>query len=302
MDNQFYRQLLDSIADGVYFVDRQRRITFWNRGAERISGYASREVLGRSCADNILRHVDAAGTQLCLNCCPLEAVVKDWHMREAQVFLHHKLGHRVPVEVRATAMRDERGEILGAVEIFNSNVKQINVLEEIQKLRKEVLTDPLTGIGNRRYAEISLSECERDEKEHGIPFAVLLADIDHFKAVNDTWGHEAGDKVLQMVARVLSGGLRGLDAACRWGGEEFLIVSRNMTCEGLKALGERLRMLTEHSWIDQGENRITVTASLGGAVSTPGEPAHDVVRRADAQLYRSKEGGHNLVSIDCRPL
>lgn len=298
MDNQFYKQLLDSIADGVYFVDRERRITFWNRGAERISGYAAREVLGRSCADNILRHVDATGAQLCQNCCPLEAVVMDGNMREAQVFLHHKLGHRVPVEVRATAMRDDKGEILGAVEIFNSNVKQINVLEEIQKLRKEVLTDALTGIGNRRYAEIRLSECERDEREHGVSFAVLFADIDHFKVVNDTWGHEAGDKILQMVARVLSGGLRGLDSACRWGGEEFVVITRNMTCEGLKALGERLRVLIEHSWFDHGDDRIAVTASFGGAISTPGESAQDVLRRADAQLYRSKEGGRNLVSID----
>lgn len=297
MEMEFYRQLLDSIADGVYFVDRDRRVTFWNRGAERISGYSAREVVGRSCADNILRHVDASGRQLCVAGCPLEGVIADGAMREAQVFLHHKLGHRVAVDVRATPMRGSKGEILGAVEIFNSNAKQVNVLEEIQKLRKEVLTDPLTGIGNRRYAEMRLADCEKDHKDYGVPFAVLFVDIDHFKHVNDTWGHDVGDKVLRMVAGVLSNALRGLDAACRWGGEEFVVVTRNLSEDGLAKLGERLRMLVEHSWFEQGDERISVTASFGGALSQAGESGLDVVRRADIQVYKSKEEGRNRVSI-----
>ena len=298
METEFYRQVLDSIADGVYFVDRERRVTFWNRGAERISGYAAGEVIGRSCADNILRHVDASGKQLCVTGCPLEAVIADGTMREAQVFLHHKLGHRVPVDVRATAMRGSKGEILGAVEIFNSNAKQVNVLEEIQKLRKEILTDPLTGIGNRRYAEMRLSECEKDQKDYGISFAVLFVDIDHFKDVNDTWGHDVGDKVLCMVAKAMSNALRGLDVVCRWEGEEFVVITRNMSADGLGNLGERLRMLVEYSWVDHGGKMISVTASFGGALSRAGESGLDVVRRADSQVYRSKEEGRNRVSID----
>jgi diguanylate cyclase (GGDEF)-like protein/PAS domain S-box-containing protein len=298
MEGRFYRELLDAIADGVYFVDKERRITFWNKGAERISGYAAEEVMGRSCADNILRHVDLSGTNLCLEGCPLGAVMRDGAMREVQVYLHHKLGHRVPVEVRATAMRGEDSEIRGAVEVFTSAARQLNVLEEIQKLRKEVITDPLTGIGNRRYAEIRLYECQGDQKDYGIPFGVLLADIDHFKAVNDRWGHEAGDKVLQMTARALSNGLRGMDAVCRWGGEEFLVVTRNIALEGLKELAERLRLLVEHSWLDWEGGRIAVTASFGGAVSREGESASDLLNRADVQLYGSKEGGRNRVSID----
>jgi len=298
MERDFYKQVLDSIADGVYFVDTERRITFWNKGAERLSGYTAQEVLGKSCADNILRHVDASGTELCLKGCPLAAVVQDGLMREAQVFMHHKLGHRIPVEVRATAMRDSRGKILGAVEIFNKTVQDLDVLKEIESLRREVLTDPLTGIGNRRYAEIRLSECEKDASDYGVSFGVLFVDIDHFKAVNDTWGHGIGDRVLRMVASVLANGVRTLDAVCRWGGEEFVIVTRNISREGLHALSERLRMLIERSWIDHGPRRIAVTASFGGALSHPGEPAQNVVHRADAQLYRSKANGRNQVSLD----
>ncbi|MGQ9748311.1 PAS domain-containing protein [Desulfosoma sp.] len=156
MDEAFFKRLLDSMADGVYFVDAQRRITFWNKAAERISGYTAQEVLGKSCADNLLRHVDESGRELCVEGCPVAAVIRDGRMRKAQVYMHHKLGHRVPVVVRATALPYDAGRILGAVEIFHAAFEKVDILQEIQKLRKEVLTDPLTGVGNRRYAEIRL--------------------------------------------------------------------------------------------------------------------------------------------------
>lgn len=298
LDESFYKSLLDSMADGVYFVDADRKITFWNKAAERISGYAGREVLGRSCADNVLRHVDESGRELCVEGCPLAAVVQDGRMRDARVYMHHKLGHRMPVDIRATAMRDNAGKIIGAVEIFHTPSEKVNILEEIQKLRKEVLTDPLTGVGNRRYAEMRLEECQKDEREYGVPYGALFVDIDHFKAVNDTWGHGVGDKVLRMVAEVLGGAVRSLDTVCRWGGEEFLVLCRNISEEGLRALGERLRMLIEKSWLDHQGKRIAVTASLGGSLSRPGEAAEDVVERADRQLYRSKTEGRNRLSVE----
>ncbi len=136
MDEAFYKSLLDSMADGVYFVDTDRRITSWNKAAERITGYTAREVLGRSCADNVLRHVDESGRELCVAGCPLAAVVQDGRMREARVYLHHKLGHRTPVDVRATAMRDAAGKIMGAVEIFHAASERLNILEEIEKAPK----------------------------------------------------------------------------------------------------------------------------------------------------------------------
>lgn len=298
MENDFYRELLNNIAEGVYFVDRERRVTFWNKGAERISGYTAQEVIGSRCADNILRHVDVQGNPLCANGCPLLAVMEDGAMREAEVFMHHKHGHRMPVVVRAVPMRDASGSVIGAAETFFSNVKNINVLEDIEKLRQEALADPLTGVGNRRYADIRLQECEETMRGHGVPFGVLFVDLDHFKRVNDTWGHEAGDKVLRMAAQTLASALRTLDAVCRWGGEEFVVVAPNITFDALRILAERLRMLVENSWLDHEGERISVTASFGAAVSRQEETAAQVVSRADRQVYMSKEAGRNRVHLD----
>lgn len=89
MDESFYRKLIDNLQDAVYFVDRNRVATYWNTAAERISGYLAPDVLGSSCADNILRHVDEEGRRLCLDGCPLAAVMEDGRVREMEVYMHH---------------------------------------------------------------------------------------------------------------------------------------------------------------------------------------------------------------------
>lgn len=298
MDRDFYKEILESLSDGVYFTDLNRKITYWNKAAERLSGYSAAETLGKSCADNILRHVDADGNHLCVSGCPLAATIEDGKVRETSVFLHHKFGHRVPVFVRASPMRDADGEISGAVEVFTDNSKNINMLHEMEELRKEVLTDQLTQVGNRRYAHIMMERLEQSFQTEKVSFGVLFIDVDHFKRVNDTWGHDVGDVVLQMVAKTLTAALRPLDVVCRWGGEEFVILVPNISSAALPGLAERIRMLVEQSWATQGQERISVTASFGGAISLDGEDAASVVARADKQVYLSKDSGRNCVHID----
>ncbi len=297
MDQEFYKKLLDSITDGVYFVDPDRKVTYWNKAAERISGYSAQEILGHGCGENILRHVDDSGNHLCLHGCPLAATMQDGKRREANVYLHHKSGHRVPVIVRTLPMRDASGNITGAAEVFVSN-RSIDMLGEIEQLRKEALTDPLTGIGNRRYADITLERLDQSMREGSVPFGVLFIDIDNFKHINDTWGHHVGDRVLTIVAKTLTAALRPFDVTCRWGGEEFVVLINNTTVEGLKTLAERLRMLVEQSWMNHEDGRIQMTASIGAALSGMGEPAISVVQRADRQLYLCKNSGRNCIHMN----
>lgn len=239
MSNLSYEKLLDSLFDGVYYVDKSKSITFWNKGAERITGYLKSGVMGSCCANNILRHIDSNGRELCIEGCPLSATLIDGKTRQAEVFLHHKLGHRVPVSARITPVRDDEGNINGAIEIFTDNSDSLQILKELESLKKEAYLDALTGVGNRRYGEMSLNSRIYDWETHCTPFGVIFLDIDHFKMFNDNYGHKTGDDVLVMVGKSVSNTLRKMDVAIRWGGEEFMILLPDVTRKVLGIVAER---------------------------------------------------------------
>jgi len=217
----FYKDLVDNLYDGVYFVDLDRRITYWNRGAERITGYSAAQVVGCRCSDNLLMHVDYLGTGLCGAGCPLAATCLDGRAREAEVFLRHRDGHRVPVQVRASPMRDAEDRIVGAVEVFTDRSTQSDLEHRAEELRRMALLDHLTEVANRRYLEMLIESRLAELERYGWPLGVLFVDVDHFKEVNDTYGHTAGDHVLRMVARTLASAARSFDVVGRWGGRSF---------------------------------------------------------------------------------
>jgi diguanylate cyclase (GGDEF)-like protein/PAS domain S-box-containing protein len=296
----FYKDVLDNLHDAVYFVDRERRITYWNRAAERITGYTAEEVMGRCCADNILMHVSEQGARLCLGMCPLAHSMQDGQLREETLYLHHKDGHRVPVAVRVAPIRDPHGTITGAAELFNDASQQLASLKRIEELEELALVCPLTKVGNRRHAETVL-EARLDEFErYGWPCGVMLLDIDHFKQVNDQYGHDVGDAVLRMVARTVAGSLRSFDFVGRWGGEEFVVTAPNVTTATLKTLAQRTRALVETSQLSSGSSLLRVTVSIGGTLMAKDDTVASVVKRADTCLYRSKETGRNRVTIGGR--
>lgn len=122
---------------------------------------------------------------------------------------------------------------------------------------------------------------------------MLLVDIDRFKAVNDTWGHGVGDKVLKMVARTLVGCVRVGDAVVRWGGEEFLVLVPEADAPLLADLAERMRQLVERSWVVVPDDHLSVTVSVGGALVRPGDRPLELVARADQRLFECKNTGRN---------
>jgi diguanylate cyclase (GGDEF)-like protein/PAS domain S-box-containing protein len=297
-ETDFYKNIIDNLYDGVYFVDRDRKITYWNRGAERITGYAGEQVVGRHCRDNLLNHVTANGVSLCQDHCPLAAVMQDGNPREAEVYLHHANGHRVPVMVRATALRDEAGNIVGAVETFSNNSTVVSVRRRLNEMHQIARTDSLTRIGNRQHVEgrirAVIAEFENGQSMAGL----LFMDIDHFKRINDTYGHDVGDLALCMVSNTLRLALRVTDSVGRWGGEEFVAILYDISNEAaLFATAEKVRSLIESSRLDIEGHSLTVTASIGATLLYSNDTPESLVRRADSLMYRSKQAGGNRVIV-----
>lgn len=291
------RMLLDNLSEGVYFTDTKRRIQYWNGGAEQITGYNAVEVLGHCCADNILMHTDTEGISLCQELCPLAATMADFENRTARVYLHHKEGHRLPVIVTTAAIRDEKGELVGGLETFHDATMEMSALAQVEELTTQALLCPLTGVGNRRYAEQVLETKFHEMNRSASSLGIIFIDIDHFKLINDTYGHGIGDVVLKMVARTLANAMRTYDFLARWGGEEFIAVLPNLDHRSLGSFSERLRALVEKSSATFNDEGVRVTISLGAVVAQPLDELEQVINRADALMYQSKRDGRNRATI-----
>ncbi|MGE5235033.1 MAG: diguanylate cyclase [Acidobacteriota bacterium] len=294
----FFRSILDSFSDGVYFVNRDRVITYWNRGAERITGYPAETVMGTHCSDDLLVHVDSSGRQLCHGLCPVAATIDDRCPRDSRLFLHHRDGHRVPVRVRVAPLLDPDGEVVGAIEVFHDDSETMAALERIDELQRAAYVDTLTGLANRAYTEITLRARLDEMARYGWPCGVLFLDIDHFKEVNDRHGHEAGDRALKTVAATLAKSARSFDLIGRWGGEEFLAVVANVDLGALAALAERFRALVEASRVNAAGVTLPITVSVGATLARRTDTVGHLVDRADALMYRSKTAGRNRVTVE----
>ena len=297
LDNVQLADVLENLHDGLYCTDTHRVITFWNHAAERITGYTAAEVLGRSCAANILVHVDTDGRSLCRGLCPLAMTMADSVGREAEVFLRHKDGHRVPVLVRTGPLKDRAGQVVGGIELFTdlSNILANN--SRVRELEQLALLDNLTQLANRTYLLREIEARFEEMRRYGIPFGLLFMDIDFFKRFNDTYGHDVGDEVLKLVASTFTANSRTFDVYGRWGGEEFVGVVRNIDADNLEALGNRMRVLVNQSFLMHDEARLGVSISLGATVAHRDDTAESLIKRADTLLYRSKQEGRNRLTL-----
>ncbi len=295
--DDIHKLVLDNLYDGVYFTDTDRRITYWNKAAERITGFTAAEVMGRHCHDNILNHVDEDGTQLCFGPCPLANCMRDNQLREREIYLHHKDGHRIPVLVRVAPVHDAKGNLLGAVEIFSDRFSHDEMRNRVEELERRAMMDGLTKTATRGYTETVIRQRLEEYRRYGWSFGILFFDIDNFKRLNDTYGHAAGDKVLAMTARTLLYNVRSFDLVGRWGGEEFVVAVRASDAESLRKLASKLWRLVGSSVLHEGEMVLAATVSVGATLILPGDTAESVVARADSLMYESKRGGKNRVTV-----
>jgi diguanylate cyclase (GGDEF)-like protein len=171
---------------------------------------------------------------------------------------------------------------------------RIGTVRAFQRTQLQASTDGLTGLVNRRTVETQL----RGLIKHGRPFALAIADLDHFKQLNDTHGHEAGDRALRMFARTVQGILRDDDVIARWGGEEFVIVVPDLDRRQAMSVLERIR---EQLAAANGGEHPAFTASFGVTDSSCAETLEQLLHLADAALYDAKEGGRDRIAISDAP-
>jgi len=286
----------------VYVTTGERQIVFWSKGAERITGYSSDEVLNGHCYDNILVYTDVLGKNLCFDECSLQKCIETGEWQEAkEVFLKRKDGERLAVYIKASTLQvgDERY----GVQIFGElqSVAGSALVERLKQLFDASIVDQLTGLYNRRYIDTILDQQYGLFKRHFQRFGLVIIDVDKFKNINDGFGHLAGDEALKFVASIVQRTMRSMDFLARFGDDEFIILCPLVELEGVEKLSQRIVELVHHSVLSSPENQknvIEVSVSVGGSmVDYKDKSATDVIARAEEALSRIKRDGGDWYAL-----
>jgi len=290
-----YREILESLHIGVYVVDRERRIVFWNRGAEQISGFLGQEVLGRSCRDEILVHCDNENVVLCAERCPLLETMRDGKPSSAEIFLRHKAGHRVPVHMRVIPIKDEHGNVLGAAETFEE--PKVSACNDRRNPNTPQSLNHVTGLPGDKASRSALEQHLAAYREHRIAFSLLRVHVDRLSQFMANHGADAGGQLLRIVAQTLRNALRPSDFVGCWAEHEFVIILNIHRQKALTRVAERLRAISSCAGIRWWGDQLSVTLSLGASVVEPEDTVETLLQRADRGLDRSVEAGGNRLTF-----
>jgi diguanylate cyclase (GGDEF)-like protein/PAS domain S-box-containing protein len=296
-DDAFFRAIVDSLYDAAYFVDPDRRIMYWNKSAERLTGFKSKDVVGKLCQDDILTHVDEQGTNLCKDDCPLAKTLRDGRRREAELYLRHRRGHRMPVLVRIAPVKDDGGALVGAIEVFSDNSSRLARQARISELERTALLDDLTGLPNRRCLERELASRLSELERFGRLFGVLLIGVDELAEVNRRHGRDVGDDVLRMVGQTLLYNSRPFDIVGRWERDRFMAIVVNVDRKELGRVAKRLQMLVDRSALPHEGEAVHVSVSIGATTAKWGDEAKELLALAEGMLLQSKRTGRNRISV-----
>lgn len=291
--DMFQYSLLENISAGVIFVNNQGRVLYWNRGAERLTGMPGPRIRGQRWATDLILMRTDRGLPLGEADCPIAAACSGITI-ERRYLIRNGLGRDMAVDVQAMPVRSADGVIHGAIMLAEDASSAVSLEARCRNLNEMATRDPLTQVSNRAEFDQRLAQACQDFTQHGASFSLVICDVDHFKKVNDTFGHQAGDEVLKGFARLLEGASRGVDLVARFGGEEFVLLFPG--CDLVNAQRRANDIRRELAAIGQPalEGK-QVTASFGVTEIAAGDVPSNVLRRADVALYAAKDRGRNVV-------
>ncbi len=321
-DLKLYKYAMDSSGEGIVIsgAEGDQPIIYCNRGFENLTGYREQEIIGRNCRFLNIRDRNFQETQLIKNAIESREAIEItlvnrrkngdafWNKLSIHPIANKagKVTHFIGVQTDVTEVVEQRVELEKALQELNdlnssleekvaSRTRELRTVN--RQLHELAVTDHMTGIFNRRrMMELGFSECERCRRR-GHQLSVLMMDIDYFKRINDRWGHDAGDLVLQRFSDTISHAVREMDSFGRWGGEEFVLLLTESECIDVRTVAQKILNLISQMRVVYDGDAIPVSVSIGIARFDPllSESFQSTVLKADKALYRAKKDGRGRV-------
>ncbi|MFO8062222.1 MAG: GGDEF domain-containing protein [bacterium] len=297
IDEKTAKLIFSHVSDGIVIRNSTTGVEYWNSTMEMLTGYSLEEVEGKTC-NQALMHTNESGDFLCkTDQCPYSKAMQSGSISTDFLYIKHKSGHRFPVISTIIKVLDDNGQLLRFIEIIKNKSNEFFYQEKIKDLQNLALIDPLTRIPNRRYIEEEIKKHMEKSDRESVKSAIIFIDIDNFKQFNDTYGHNAGDRLLVNVARTLLNSVRKYDIVGRWGGEEFVALIEDVNNEELRFIAEKILKLIRGTSIIYNGREIGCTVSIGADFIDRGISIEKNIERADMLMYQSKKRGKNSFTV-----
>ncbi|HTM53739.1 MAG TPA: diguanylate cyclase, partial [Pirellulales bacterium] len=290
----FQQKLLDNMHDAVIFVNRDMQIIQWNRGAERLTGNSATSMLGRVWAPSVLDLRDENGRRVASDKCPIACSMSSGIQSLRRLMVAGRDHQSVAVDAHLVPIVGPDGSDHGAALLLHDVSLQASLEERCQSLHERATRDPLTQVANRAEFDTAYSQFVQTHQDSRLPCSLIICDIDGFKLINDTYGHQAGDEVLKFFGHLLKSDCRAGDLVARYGGEEFVILCADCTNAAAAGRAEQLRK-TLGDTRQPSLRGNTVTVSFGVTEIQLGDTPESMLRRADRALFEAKRMGRNMV-------
>jgi diguanylate cyclase (GGDEF)-like protein/PAS domain S-box-containing protein len=287
-------RLLEQMRDGVIIVDATNRVVVWNPAAERLSGITGSAVLGHPWEPHLLGLREERGQPIAPEDCPLHWALKCGAQSLRRLVLEGRSGRQIPVDVHAIPVQNHQGVVLGAILLVHDASPEVSLEAECLRLQARTALDPLTQLANRAEFDRVLPIFVAQHQQQGLPCSLIVCDLDHFKQINDIYGHQAGDEIIRTFSALLRAAARPGDLASRYGGEEFVLLCAQ--CDNATAAQRAEQIRFRFAQIPHPcLGHKTVTASFGVTELQPGDSPESFFRRADRALLAAKTRGRNQV-------
>jgi diguanylate cyclase (GGDEF)-like protein/PAS domain S-box-containing protein len=290
----FQQKLLDNMHDAVMFVDRNGKILMWNRGAERLTGISAGAVCEQRWQPGLIGLRDEKGSALNENNCPIASAMQTSVQSVNRFTIRGRNQRPVAVDLHAVPILSQDGVTHGAAVLMHDASPEASLEKRCQSLHERATKDPLTQVANRAEFDHTHKMFVAAHLERQLPCSLIICDIDRFKQINDTYGHQAGDEALKIFAQMLKSACRPGDLVARYGGEEFVILCADCNTATAAQRAEQMRKsisILPQSVLDGH----SITASFGVTEVQTGDTTDTMLRRADRALLEAKQRGRNMV-------
>jgi diguanylate cyclase (GGDEF)-like protein/PAS domain S-box-containing protein len=294
LDKLYHHRMLEAMSDAAIYVDYDSRVLIWNRAAEKLTGLSSASVLHQTLTSQLVGLRDGTGAVILEDKCPLNQISREQKATTLRMQLVPTDGRALPVALNALPVFSSQREYCGAIFMIRDASIQASLEERVQSLHEIATTDTLTQVSNRAELNRFLPEFVVNHLTSSEPGSLIICDIDFFKRINDTHGHQAGDDALRTFSNVLKQLAREGDMVARYGGEEFVLLCANCDNTAATHRAEEIRRTIENTPVTALRNNC-MTASFGVTEIQRGDVAETLLARADRALLLAKDTGRNRV-------